>query len=51
VKPGGDLVNTIVEIGIHAINPKGRGALKRIMTVMSDPARAKHVQVFKLKLK
>jgi hypothetical protein len=33
VKPGGDLVNTVAEIGIHAINPKGRGALKRIMPV------------------
>jgi hypothetical protein len=33
VKPGGDLINTVAEIGIYAINPKGRGALKRIMPV------------------
>jgi hypothetical protein len=33
VKPGGDLVNTVVEISIHAINIKGRGALKQIMPV------------------
>jgi hypothetical protein len=33
VKPGGDLVNIVAEIGIHAINAKGRGALKRIMPV------------------
>jgi hypothetical protein len=33
MKPGGDLVNTVAEIGIHAINPKGRGTLKRIMPV------------------
>jgi hypothetical protein len=31
VKPGGDLINTVVEVGIYAINPKVRGAVKRIM--------------------
>jgi hypothetical protein len=31
VKPSGDLINTVAEIGIYAINPKGRGAVKPIM--------------------
>jgi hypothetical protein len=47
VKPGGDLINTVAEVGIYAINPKVRGAVKRIMPLrIAVSAHWLHASIF-----